>query len=212
MAGVELKGLYFIFDAGLADEERAFTRLDEVLCCGVDLVQLRAKELSDREFYRWADKTAQLCRLYKKPLIINDRPDIAHCVNADGVHLGQDDMPPDTVKRFFPHKIIGLSANTVEEARAAELAGVHYIGTGALALTATKRDAAAVTHEEFGAIVQAVSIPVFAIGGITPAMTGRIKQLGGCGVAVASALMQSNESRAVISRFKEALTTERRLL
>lgn len=135
---------------------------------GVTIVQLREKQISGREFCELAFRIKQVTKRYNIPLIINDRVDIALAVDADGVHVGQEDIPANIARRIIgPHRILGVSAKTVDEALKAEKDGADYLGVGAVFPTPTKPESDAIGIEGVKRIKEAVKIPVVAIGGIT---------------------------------------------
>lgn len=161
----------------------------ESLDGGVTFVQLREKELDEKSFLEEAIELKKLCSEYKVPFVINDNVDIAIAMDADGVHVGQSDMEAGDVRaKLGPDKIIGVSAQTVEQAILAEKRGADYLGVGAVFKTGSKDDADDVSHETLKAICDAVSIPVIAIGGITRDNICQLENTGICGVAVISAI------------------------
>ena len=152
-------------------------------------MQLREKELDKGAFLEEARRLKALCAAYHVPFVINDSVEIAAAVDADGVHVGQSDMEAGDVRaKLGPDKIIGVSAQTVEQALAAEARGADYLGVGAVFHTGTKADATDVSYETLRAICRAVKIPVIAIGGITRDNVEELKGSGICGVAVVSAI------------------------
>ena len=163
---------------------------------GVDLVQLREKSSSGKLFYEKALAVKQLLQTTGVPLIINDRVDVALAIGADGVHVGQSDLPLQAVKKIIPETmIVGISAANLDEALEAERNGADYIGVGALFSTSSKEDAKVLPEGMFEKICEQVSIPVIAIGGLT---ADRIKALSNCkisGAAIVSAIMKADESR-----------------
>ena len=153
------------------------------------MVQLREKSLTQADFLQEAKTLAALCARFQIPFLINDNLEIALACNADGVHVGQDDMDPQKARALLgPGKILGVSAHTVDQALAAEKTGADYLGVGAVFSTATKQDAASVPLETVREICQAVSIPVVAIGGISADNILSLQNSGVVGAAVVSAL------------------------
>lgn len=135
---------------------------------GATIIQLREKKITSREFYELALKIKQVTKRSNIPLIINDRADIALAVDADGLHVGQEDLPADVARRIIgPSRILGVSAKTVDEALKAEKDGADYLGVGAVFPTPTKPESDAIGIEGVKRIKEAVKIPVVAIGGIT---------------------------------------------
>ncbi len=172
----------------------------ESLDGGVSFVQLREKQLKEERFIEEAKDLKKLCHEYKVPFIINDNVDVALAIDADGVHVGQKDMEVEDVRlKLGPDKIIGVSAQTVQQAKLAEKRGADYLGVGAVFPTSSKEDASDVTYETLKEICEAVSIPVVAIGGITQENVSMLAKSGICGIAVISAIYaQSNIKEATI--------------
>ena len=153
--------------------------VEESLRGGVTMLQLREKSLAEPAFLAEARELQALCRDYHVPFIVNDNVDIALAMDADGVHVGQSDMEAlDVRRKLGPDKIIGVSAQTVEQALLAEKHGADYLGVGAVFPTGSKDDADDVSYDTLQAICRAVSIPVVAIGGIS---LGNVSQLSGSG-------------------------------
>ena len=164
---------------------------------GAGIVQLREKELPFGEFLREAEEFVALCRSLGALSIINDNVEIARLTGADGVHVGQEDMAAARARELLgPGRLIGVSAHTVEEARAAYEMGADYLGTGAAFVTGTKADAKPIERGTIRAITSAVPIPVVAIGGITAANLPELRSLGLAGAAVASAIFASDDPEA----------------
>lgn len=162
---------------------------EQLIRAGVTCVQLREKNVSDEELIRQAEELLPICRRYDVPLIINDRPDIAKRVGADGVHVGLSDMGIEKAREYLGRDfIIGGSAHNVEEALRAQRAGADYLGCGAVFGSSTKTNVTTLAHSELRAITQAVDIPVCAIGGISPDNINQLAGTGIDGVAVVSAL------------------------
>lgn len=190
--------LYAVTDRHWLEEESLYEVVKESLDGGVTFVQLREKNLSDEIFLEEAKVIKELCEEYKVPFVINDNVDIALAMDADGVHVGQSDMEAgDVRKKLGPDKIIGVSAQTVEQAVLAEKRGADYLGVGAVFPTGSKDDALEVSHDTLKAICEAVSIPVIAIGGITHDNVKELSGSGICGIAVISAIYaQKNIEKA----------------
>ena len=150
------------------DEEKFLKIIEESLKGGVSVVQLREKKAETLDFYNLALKVKEITQKYNVPLIINDRIDIALAIDADGVHVGQSDMPAKTARSMIGEdKILGVSAANIKEAKKAQRDSADYIGVGAVYPTNTKDDATSVPKKELKEIVKSVDIPVVAIGGIT---------------------------------------------
>lgn len=159
--------LYAVTDRAWTGEKTLYEQVREALEGGITCLQLREKDLSEKAFMEEALQIRDLCAQYHVPFIINDDVRLAVRCGADGVHVGQNDMPPADVRRLTgDYMLIGVSARTVEEAKQAEADGADYLGVGACFTTATKKDAHSVSYETLHEICEAVSIPVVAIGGI----------------------------------------------
>lgn len=157
---------------------------------GVTLVQLREKDVSTAQFLQAAQEVQEVCRRHGIPLIINDRIDIALAVDADGVHVGQTDMPCAIARRLIgPDKILGVSASTPEHARRAREDGADYIGIGAAFLTDTKAVGRALTRDEIVEVLKAGGIPACAIGGINEVTGPQLEGLGLDGISVISSIL-----------------------
>jgi len=184
----------------VADSEAAKGRyllnlIEKSVNSGVTLVQLRAKELQTREFLQLALQTAKLLKEKSIPLIINDRIDIALACGAEGVHLGQEDIPlPYARKILGKKKRIGISVNTVNEAEEAEKGGADYLGVGPVYYTPSKRDLKAILGPSgLKVIREKVKIPILAIGGINAENAREVMSCGVDGIAVISALMEAED-------------------
>lgn len=157
---------------------------------GCTMVQLREKHCSSLEFYRLAMRVKALTDLHGVPLLINDRLDIALAVDADGLHIGQSDLPAPVARRLLgPEKLLGVSAASLEEAVQAQEDGADYLGVGAMFQTSTKSDARLVTLEELRRIRRAIQIPVVVIGGINRDTAPLFRGTGINGLAVVSAVV-----------------------
>lgn len=187
--------LYLVTDRS-DDVEKFLNTIEEAIKGGAAVVQIREKTADTLDFYNLALKVKKITEKYDVPLIINDRVDIALAIDADGVHVGQSDMPCDVARRLIGEdKILGVSAATVEEAKKAEKDGADYIGTGAVFPTQTKDDADSVTKEELKKIVESIDIPVVAIGGISLENAHELKGTGIAGLSVVSAIMSSDNPK-----------------
>lgn len=187
--------LYLVTDNS-DDVDKFLSTIEEAVKGGVTVVQIREKTADTLDFYNLALKVKEITTKYNVPLIINDRVDVALAIDADGVHVGQSDMPCDVTRRLMgPNKILGISAATVEEAKKAESDGADYIGTGAVFPTATKDDADSVTKEELIEIVKSINIPVVAIGGINLDNASQLTDTGIAGLSVVSAIMSSDNPK-----------------
>ena len=198
--------LYAVTDRRWLGGRRLADQVEEALKGGVTFVQLREKDLDEERFLEEAKEIKELCRRYQVPFVINDNVDIAQAVDADGVHVGQSDMEAGDVRaRLGQDKIIGVSAQTVEQALLAESRGADYLGVGAVFATGSKADASEVDHETVKAICQAVHIPVIAIGGITRENVGALEGTGVCGAAVISAIFAQEDVEEETRKLKEAV-------
>lgn len=183
-------GLYLVTDRDILKDRDFIISLEEAILGGVTVIQLREKNLSSLEFYHLAVEVKKLTSKYNIPLIINDRLDIALSVDADGVHVGQNDLPAPIVRQIVgDKKIIGVSTATLEEALLSEQNGADYIGVGALFVTNTKTNTRKVTLEQLKTIKENVKIPVVGIGGINEDNVTLLKQSGIDGIAVVSAIL-----------------------
>ena len=178
------------------NEEKFLNTIEEAIKGGVSVVQIREKNADTLDFYNLARQVKKITTQYNIPLIINDRVDIALAIDADGVHVGQSDMPCDITRKLIgKDKILGVSAATIEEAEKAQKDGADYIGSGAVFPTLTKDDADNVTKEELTKITNSVDIPVVAIGGITIENAHELKNTGIAGLSVVSAIMNSDNPK-----------------
>ena len=181
--------LYAVTDRRWTGEVTLEEQVEAALKGGVTFLQLREKDLGTEEYIAQAKKIKALTDKYHVPFVIDDNIEVALAVDADGVHVGQSDLPASEVRKLIgPNKIIGVSAKTVEQALKAEAAGADYLGSGAVFETTTKPGTPTLPHETLQAICQAVSIPVVAIGGITPENLLTLKGADVAGVAIISAI------------------------
>lgn len=181
--------LYAVTDRSWLNGETLYSQVEKALKGGATFVQLREKDLDEAHFMEEAKEIKKLCKQYHVPFVINDNVQIALSMDADGVHVGQSDMEAGNVRALLGEdKIIGVSAQTVEQALLAQERGADYLGVGAVFPTGSKADADDVSHETLQAICEAVDIPVIAIGGITQENVVQLKGTGICGIAVISAI------------------------
>lgn len=198
--------LYLVTDRGMAGDRDFEELVAQAIRGGCTLVQLREKDTPSGELYERALRLKEVTDFYHVPLIIDDRIDIMLAVDAAGVHLGQSDLPAEAARQLIgPDKILGVSAQTVEEAESAESAGADYLGVGALFPTATKADTVPVSKETLSAICQAVRIPVVAIGGINAKNVPALEGTGISGAAVVSAIMAQPKPEEAARRLKEII-------
>lgn len=186
--------LYLCTDRELMTTDTIEEAVELAIMGGATIVQLREKECSGREFLEIARGVKQVTDAYEIPLIINDRLDIALAVDADGVHLGQNDIPAATARELLGRrKILGVSAFNAELALQAQKDGADYIGVGDIFGTSTKADTHHVTREELLKIREKVKIPIVAIGGINHFNVQQLKGTGINGVAVISAVIGARD-------------------
>lgn len=198
--------LYAVTDRYWLGKRTLHDVVKESLDGGVTFVQLREKHLDQAHFLEEAKDLKMLCKAYNVPFVINDNVDIALEMDADGVHVGQSDMEAGDVRaKLGPDKIIGVSAQTVEQAVLAEKRGADYLGVGAVFPTNSKDDATDVSYETLKAICQAVSIPVIAIGGITKDNVEELSGSGICGIAVISAIYGQKNIKDATANLKMAV-------
>jgi thiamine-phosphate pyrophosphorylase len=183
--------LYLCTDRVLARGRPLAEAVEEAIAGGVTLVQLREKDAATGEFYRIAREIQAVTRRHHVPLVINDRLDIALAVEAEGLHLGQSDLPLPTARRLARGRLfIGLSASTVEEALRAQKEGADYLGVGAVYPTGSKADAGeAIGTVRLAAICAAVRIPVVGIGGVNAGNAAEVMKSGAAGIAVISGIL-----------------------
>ena len=191
--------IYLVTDEKACNGKDFYKCIEEAIKGGVKIVQLREKTLSTKDFFIKALKVKEICKNYGALFIINDRLDIAQAVEADGVHLGQSDMPIEKAKEILKNKfLIGVTARNVDEAIKAELEGADYIGSGAIFGTSTKDNAKKLEMEDLKKIVNSVKIPVFAIGGININNVCMLKNIGLQGIcSVSGILSEKNCKKAV---------------
>lgn len=188
--------LYLCTDRGLMTSATIEESVEAAVRGGATVVQLREKDCSSREFYELGLRVREITARYGVPLFVNDRADIALAVGADGVHVGQSDLPCRAVRAIAPGMLVGVSASSLAEAVQAERDGADYLGVGAMFATGTKTDAEIVSMEELEAIRRAVSIPIVVIGGINKQTLGNFKGTGVNGLAVVSAIVAQPDPEA----------------
>ncbi|WP_334293314.1 thiamine phosphate synthase [Maledivibacter halophilus] len=196
--------LYLVTDRSWLREESLISQVEKCLINGVTFLQLREKNLDDDSFLKLAVEMKELSRRYNVPFVINDNIDIALKSNADGVHIGQDDMPIEEAKKIIGgDKILGVSVGTVDEAILAEKLGADYLGVGAIFSTSTKKDARNISYEALKEICESVSIPVVAIGGINKDNIEELRGSGIDGVAVISAILAEKDIAKAANELKD---------
>ena len=197
--------LYLVTDEACLRRQNLFDAVEEALKAGVTLVQYREKNGTGREMLRKACVLRALCHQYRVPLIVNDRLDIALLSGADGVHLGQDDLPVAEARRLAgPDFIIGATAHNVAEALAAEADSADYLGCGAVFFTETKKDTVPLGLDGLRAIRAAVKLPIVGIAGVTAVNYAQVLQTGADGAAVVSGILGAEDIFAEVKRFLQA--------
>lgn len=186
--------LYGVTDRSWLNGRTLYEQVEDALKGGATFIQLREKNLDADSFLKEAVEIKELCARYHVPFVINDNVEIAKKIDADGVHVGQHDMEAANARAILgPDKIIGVSAQTVEQAVLAEKNGADYLGVGAVFHTGTKKDANSISHETVKQICEAVHIPVIAIGGISQDNVMELQGTGICGIAVVSAIFAAKD-------------------
>ena len=206
--------VYLCTERAYLKEQSLEEAVEQAILGGCTMVQLREKQLDTNAFYQEALRVKQVTDRYQVPLLINDRLDIALAVEADGVHLGQQDLPAARARALLGEdKIIGVTAKTVEQAKKAQADGADYLGVGAMYPSPTKSGAKGISFVQLRQIREAVTLPIVAIGGITPE---RIADFSGCeiqGVAVISAILAQPDPRkaaeSIANKWKEIMKKER---
>jgi thiamine-phosphate pyrophosphorylase len=204
-------GLYLVTDRPALLGRDLVDVVGQAVAGGVGLVQLREKDACTREFVALARSLVALLRPLGVPLLINDRGDVALAVDADGVHVGQDDMDPVSVRALIgPDRILGLSVTGESETRAARGLPVDYLGGGPVFATATKKDAGAPQGiAGLTAMLALATVPVVAIGGIGAGNAAEVMACGANGVAVVSALCSAPDPRAAATALRRIIDTAR---
>jgi len=202
--------LYFITDSTGFSENEFLYRVEEALKGGATLLQLREKEPDTRRYIAIAEKVHEITRKYNVPLIIDDRIDVAMAIDAEGVHLGQSDMPISIARRILGDKfIIGATTKTVPQALEAYSQGADYLGVGAIYPTTTKVKTVLTSTETLDAICKAVPIPVNAIGGLNKGNIDILRGIPISGICVVSAIMKAEnprkEAETLLSLSKELI-------
>lgn len=189
--------LYAVTDRAWVGRQTLLQQVESALKGGATCIQLREKALSEQAFFQEALEIKTVCKRYGVPFLINDNIDVAIQCGADGVHVGQGDRKPQEARRLIgPDKILGVSAQTVEQAVEAERSGADYLGVGAVFTTTTKLDAKPVSYETLKEICHTVTIPVVAIGGISKRNLFQLSGAGVDGVALVSAIFSAQDIEA----------------
>lgn len=200
--------LYFITDSTCVPENRFLPVVEAACKGGATIVQLREKDKSTREYMQLAAATHEITARYGIPLIIDDRVDVALAVGAEGVHVGQSDMPVRDVRRILgPDKIVGATAKTVPQALEAYEQGADYLGCGAIYPTTTHVKTVITPVETLKDVVKAVPIPVNAIGGLNKDNIFVLKGSGIAGICVVSAIMKAADPETAARELKRAFVS-----
>ena len=188
--------LYLVTDSGGFAEEEFLARVEAALQGGVTLLQIREKDRTTREYISLGEKVHALARRYGVPLLVDDRVDVALAIGAEGVHLGQKDLPVSIARRILGEgKIIGATAKTPDQAKEACEQGADYLGTGAIYPTTAHVETKITSPETLDAICRAVPVPVNAIGGLTKDNLGILKGIPIAGICVVSAIMKAEDPK-----------------
>lgn len=203
--------LYLVTDANLSRGRSPREVVEAAILGGVTVVQYREKSASTRRMIDEALELRDLCRRYSVPFIVDDRVDVALAVQADGVHVGQDDMPASLARRLIGHdKILGVSAENMEQALAAQADGADYIGASPIFATPTKPDA----PPPMGVagllqMARTCPLPIVAIGGLNATNAGSMIRAGAAGVAVVSAIVGADDVQAAASELRHVIDLAR---
>lgn len=197
--------MYFITDSTNYSDKEFLYRVEEACKGGVTLLQLREKDKTTREYLSLAEKVHEITKRYNIPLIIDDRVDIALAINAEGVHVGQSDMPVSIARQLMGNdKIVGATAKTVPQALEAYEQGADYLGVGAIYPTTTKVKTVLTSVDTLKDIVKAVPIKVNAIGGLNKDNIHILKNSGINGICAVSAIMKADNPCNAAKELREA--------
>ena len=203
--------LYVILDRSVAGGRDLDAILAAALDGGAEMIQLREKTWPSGTLFPFAQRLRARCRAASVPFIVNDRVDLALAVEADGVHLGQEDLPPAAARALLkPGMIMGLSTHSVEQARAAQAAGADYVAVGSMFPTSSKPEFRLVGPALAREVRPVVRVPLIGIGGITPENAGDVIKAGADGVAVISAISAAPDPAGAARRFVAAIVAARR--
>ncbi|MGL5634034.1 MAG: thiamine phosphate synthase [Sarcina sp.] len=203
---MERMSLYLVTDSDIIGKRNFYEVIEEALKAGCKCVQLREKNCLGKEFLEKALKLRELTKKYGALFIVNDRVDIAILSDADGVHVGQDDIPLKEVRKLMKNKIIGVSANNIEEAIIAQADGADYIGVGAIFTTNTKLDANNVGIAMLKNIMKEVKLPIVAIGGLKTTNINQILDERILGYAVVSDILGEKDVFAKTSEWMNIIS------
>ena len=201
--------LYLVTDRSLMSTATLIEAVEQAILGGCTMIQLREKNISSLDFYRQSVEVKKVTEQYHVPFIINDRIDIAIAVNADGVHIGQSDIPAAIARDLIgTDMLLGVSAASVKEAVQAANDGADYLGVGAMFPTGTKTDANYVSIEELKKIRHAVNLPIIAIGGINKGNIKQFHDTGINGLAVVSAIIAQPDIQKAAAEMKSMFYKE----
>lgn len=201
--------LYLVTDRSLMSTATLIEAVEQAILGGCTMIQLREKNISSLDFYRQSVEVKKVTEQYHVPFIINDRIDIAMAVNADGVHIGQSDIPAAIARDLIgTDMLLGVSAASVKEAVQAANDGADYLGVGAMFPTGTKTDANYVSIEELKKIRHAVNLPIIAIGGINKSNIKLFYNTGINGLAVVSAIIAQPDIQKTAAEMKSMFYKE----
>ena len=203
--------LYLVLDPDLAAGRPLTELAREALKGGVTMIQLRYKGSKTREFLELARQIRRICLSFGVPLIINDRLDVALAVEAEGAHVGQEDLPAQEARQILgPDRILGVSATCLREAEEAEKIGASYVGLGSIFSTGSKADAGRpIGTEAIREVSRAIRIPVVAIGGIQLGNVEEVIRRGASGVAVISAIIHAKDTKEAAQQMRKAIQSGR---
>lgn len=206
---IERWNLYLVTEEKLSAGRKTIQIVRDALAGGVEVVQLRDKALPVIERYQVGKEIRRITLEYNVDFIVDDRIDLALALEADGVHLGQEDLPLEVARKILgPEKIIGISVSNIQEAKTAEEGGADYLGVGSIYPTESKKveeDHRSIGAEGVATIKKACSLPIVAIGGLKPENSRAIIQAGADAIAVITALTQATEIVQETKRFKEII-------
>lgn len=199
--------LYAVTNRSWAGKKTLYEQIEEALMGGVTCVQLREKDLEEEAFLAEAIKIKELCHTYNVPFLINDNVKVAIACKADGVHVGQSDLPVSEIRKMVGDDfIIGTTAKTIEQAQKAERDGANYLGVGAIFPSPTKKEAIRITSKQLKEICDSVSIPAVAIGGINLSNMDEISGCGMKGIAVVSAIFAADNIKIATQELKKKIS------
>lgn len=201
--------LYAVTDRSYTVKKTLYEQLEDALIGGATCVQLREKNLDEDSFIKEAVRIRELCNRYGVPFLIDDNLSVAIKSKADGIHVGQSDMPVDEIRKMVGENfIIGATVENIEQAKKAEKDGANYLGVGAIFPTLSKKDAIYISKEQLKEICSSVSIPTVAIGGIKPYNIHEISNCGISGIAVIEAIFGADDIKDATQELKKIITQE----